>query len=198
MEAEYIVTATFLNLGAGMWWQYKELSNRGTVRVDCTALPPDLIQLKQSGGTNPAEHLLQGKPIDVMGTEFLQYTWLQSKVSGQTVHWGAGLILPSPWQVGVSVSAISTELNPATGNAVRFAMKLAKSTTFKPPKGSPIQGPLPAIAVSQTITDTKLGTKLAEGTTIFVLGVGSVEVKGQNFGVFYNLQLENWSGAHKG
>jgi hypothetical protein len=195
MDFPEIDAALFLNYGADRWWRFKDTATGSTVRIDSSSTSSGLIQLKQSGAS-PIVHILQSKPVAIFGTETLQYTWLQSTSNGQTVHWGDGLTLPTPWKVGESVSATSTEPNPATGNAVRFTLKLEKLTTFKPQAGSPIGGEIPAVEVGQVISDVRLGTVLASGTTIFGLGVGMVAIRGQVFGVFSFLQLESWSGTH--
>jgi hypothetical protein len=104
--------------------------------------------------------------------------------------------MPNPWQTGVSVSAISKEPNPATGNAVKLTIKLHGDLMYKPPKGSPFHEPIHAIKLGQTVVDSKLGTKLANATTIFGFSAGMIEVTGQNFGTPVVLRLEDWSGLH--
>jgi len=194
------VVASFLNLGPARWWQFKDLNSNGKIsRWECAELTPDRFQLRARLGNTRVEHVVESKEVELEGVRLPQLTVVESKIDDQVATWIGGLVMPASWKVGDTVSATSKEAaNPATGNPVQLTVKLVKHGGLQPPPGTPFppDRPLEVIELDQRVIDAKLAIKLAESHQVFALGLGICEAKGNNFGSYYALQFQDWSGAH--
>jgi hypothetical protein len=198
VNSDLIDVTSFLNLTPGMWWKYKDTSTQGEARVECSGQSPGELQVRVLLSNKETKHSLQANPVEVFGTQTLQYIVLRSSMQGQPPFtWGSGLALPNPWKVGEAVSATSNEGNPATGNRVILTAKLDSASNFKPPSGTSLDPnkELWGIQISQTLRDAQMGTVFMRATMIFPIGLGLLAANSEVFGVHSVLRLQSWGSA---
>jgi hypothetical protein len=194
---EFIAVEPFLNLGSTRWWQFTDRNTHQSSRWECTEPAPGRFELKARLGKKLIEHVVKAEPDATQTTR--QFTFVQSKMDGQVTTWVGGLVVPAPWKVGQSVSATSeTGANPATGHPIELTLRLIKhDEAYKPPDDAafPPDLRLNVIELELTGRDVGLGTPLLKSQQVFALGIGIIEAIGQNFGDYYVLKFDGWSGG---
>lgn len=193
--SEIIISAFFLNLDDGHWWEFKEVNTGKPARVECHT-SGSTMTVKITVGGEVTEQVFEAKeaPDEQTGQLIRQYTLLESRIAAQhlMIKWQGGLILPPKWTLGMAVSATSQPgANPATGNPVKLVATLVRVGEFKPPAL-----PLYGVEIKQTIQDVGLGPILGSVQMYFAGSRGLVYATGQTFGQFFILQQTSWYGQH--
>lgn len=190
-DIQLIDSSAFLCLDPSRWWDYKNTATGGTAHIACSSPLAEQVLVKVTIGAKVTEHYLAIRPPDAPGCE-KQYVWLYSIYEGKRYTWGDGLVIPCRWKVGDSVTAISREGNPLTGNPVRITLTLTNYGKSSPPAGTsfPPGTTFEAAEIHHVVVDAGLGTKWIDAKSSFAMGLGPYAIDGITYGVPFVLRIQ--------
>jgi hypothetical protein len=195
--SEVVDVAAFAKLFGNNWWKFKDIAGGGEATIECRELPGNRLQLKVNIPGRVSSHSIAVREVSSPGRTTREYTLLQSEIWGTNLTWGSGLVVPAAWQVGSSVSAVSNEQNPTTGQRVTLTATLKQLGNFKPPVGTPFpsNANLHGIEVELKAVSSGFVSHSATVTVFCVHAIGPVNVLGADSGQTIVLHFRGWSGG---
>jgi hypothetical protein len=188
----------FLNLANGHQWVYEDKATTPDHPVTLSCVQPvsnhaDWLQI-----TVTPDHILPTIVMEVKEVPEREYLWLQASMSGTTLTWKGGLLLPAHWKVGEVRTATSAQSAPIEWVPGDISLKLLDKPHPVPPELHLPPGIVPPDTLVLDIAQTLRANQrtLTSGTLIFAKKIGLVAANVQNFGVWHVLRLKQWSGMH--